>query len=359
VADAPSLERARALVLRYGWNSTVYQILNPGMVLWFGEAGDAVVGYVSRRQVRVVAGAPVCPREQLPQVVATFEADAARNGERVCYFHAATRLEAVAAPPRPYATVAIGSQPCWDPRGWEGVLAGKASLRAQLNRARNKGVAISEWPAEQARDHPRLTEILDQWLATRGLPPLHFLVEPQTLSRLFDRRIFVAERAGAPVGFLVASPIPQRNGWLVEQVIRGRHAPNGTAELLVDAAMHSAVASGHEYVTLGLVPLSRRVTLREYGNAPWLRLLLRWVRAHGRRFYNFDGLETFKSKLQPDAWEPIFAIANTPHFSPAMLYAVAAAFTTGSPARMIAGVLAKALREELRQSLGGARREPA
>ena len=30
-------EKARALVLRFGWNATAYQILNPGIELWFSR----------------------------------------------------------------------------------------------------------------------------------------------------------------------------------------------------------------------------------------------------------------------------------------------------------------------------------
>ena len=51
-------DRARALVLQHGWNATAYQIVNPGIALWFARAGDAVAGYVRRSRTRVVAGAP-------------------------------------------------------------------------------------------------------------------------------------------------------------------------------------------------------------------------------------------------------------------------------------------------------------
>src|SRR5690606_33792566 len=101
----------------------------------------------------------------------------------------------------------------------------------------NKGVEVHEWPAAQAGADPRLRDCLLDWLSTRGLPPLHFLVETRTLERLYDRRVFVALRPAELVGFLVASPIPARGGWLIEQIIRGSGAPNGTAELLIDAAV--------------------------------------------------------------------------------------------------------------------------
>jgi phosphatidylglycerol lysyltransferase len=84
-------------------------------------------------------------------------------------------------------------------------------------------------------------------------------------------------------------------------------------------------------------------------NPLWLRLLLTWVRAHGRCFCNFDGLEAFKSKFRPHVWEPIFAIVNEPRFTPRTLYAIAAAFSGGSPIQAVARGLCKALREDARR----------
>ena len=82
------------------------------------------------------------------------------------------------------------------------------------------------------------------------------MVEPQTLSRLFDRRVFVARREEAVVGFLILSPVRLRNGWLFEQFVYRPGSPNGTVELMVDTAMRSLAGGGYEYATLGLAPLS-------------------------------------------------------------------------------------------------------
>ncbi|HEX8639364.1 MAG TPA: DUF2156 domain-containing protein [Pyrinomonadaceae bacterium] len=351
--DSP-LGRARRIVLDYGWNSTSYQIINPGMRHWFSAENDSVIGFVACAGVRVVAGAPVCPPERLAQVAADFETEAKRFGERVCYFCAEARLESVYADSPRHAKVLLGSQPVWQPRNWAEIAATHKSLRAQLNRARNKGVSIAEWSTEKARNHPALLECVSEWLAAKGLPPLHFLVEPDTLSRLFDRRVFVAERDGEIFGFVLLSPIANRNGWLFEQFIHRPGAPNGTVELMIDAAMRALAAA--DYATLGLSPLSRRAPTAPFNNPLWLRFLLGWMRRHGQRFYNFDGLDHFKAKLRPEKWEPVFAISNEPHLSPKTLYAVAAAFSENAPFRLIFGGLGRALKTEtkwLKQNIAG------
>jgi len=348
---SPTHDRARELVLAFGWNTTAYQILNPGIQFWFSAQGDAVVGYVPAGTRWVVAGAPVCAPERLASVAEELEHDARRSGRRIVYFGAEGRLDALYGNGQRHARLLLGSQPMWRPAAWHGRVHSRASMRAQLYRARNKGVEVEHWPSARAEDDPRLRRCLEEWLATRPLPPLHFLVEPETLGTLHDRSVFVAIRDGTPVGFLVASPIPARNGWLTEQFVRGINAPNGTAELLIDAAVDWMAEHDASYVTLGLAPLSERAIATStpaWHDAPfWLRALLRWTRAHGRRFYHFEGLDAFKAKFAPEKWEPVYAIADEPVFSPQSLFAIASAFTSGAPIRTVARGLWRAIRQEV------------
>lgn len=356
-APAPSeRDLARDLVLRYGWNTMSYQILNPGFARWLAPAAAGVVGYVDTGDAWVVASAPICPPERLAAVAEAFEAAAARHGRRVCYFGAQDRLAETLAARGPAALLLLGAQPAWDPRRWPDIVAHKSSLRAQIARARNKGAAAAQWPSAQAAGHHALRRCLAEWLTTRGLPPLHFLVEPDTLAMLDDRRVFVAQRGGGAVAYLIATPIPQRDGWLIEQVVRGRAAPNGVAELLIDTAMRALAAGGATYVTLGLAPLSRHASGGETPQSAWVRAALAWARAHGRRFYNFAGLDTFKAKLQPESWEPVYALSHERRTSLRTLYAIAAAFGGASPPVFLARALLRAAAQELHWARGRARR---
>lgn len=340
---------ARRHVLQSGWNTTCYQILNPGIKRWHNP--DSVIGFVEHRGRRIVAGAPVCPETSLGAVIDHFENDSQKD---VCYFGAEERLFNFSVRKGNYSHTVLGAQPVWKPGTWIRAIESDASLRAQLNRATNKGVTVSEWSAEQATRHPKLGSILSGWLETRGLPEMHFLVEPDTLGFLEDRRVFVAERDGSPVGFTVLCPIPSRNGWLTEQFVRGRNAPNGTVELMVDAAIRQVGMDGAAMVTMGMVPLSRQVPAnpRDPG---WLRLTTNWVRAHGRRFYNFDGLEWFKNKFHPDRWDPIYAVSTEPAIRPATLYAIASAFTRTSPFISVGRGMWKAVKQETSWLVSGRR----
>jgi phosphatidylglycerol lysyltransferase len=348
--------RARALVMRYGWNAMAYQILNPGMAHWFTPAGDGVVGYVATSSTWVVAGAPICAPERLAEVAKRFEAEATRQGRRVCYFGAQERLNEALSARAPAARLLLGAQPIWHPGGWVQIVSGKASLRAQLARPRNKGVTVELWPSVTATDHPELRSCLGEWLASRGLPPMRFLVEPNTLTTLDDRQVLVAQREGKVVAYLVATPIPQRNGWLLEQIVRRRAAPNGTAELLVDVAMRRLAAAGATYVTLGLSPLSGHARGEESPQCALTHFLLGWARAHACRFYNFAGLDAFKAKLQPYGWEPIYALSQERRTSLRTLYAIAGAFSGVPPPLFLGRALLRAAQQELRWASERSRR---
>lgn len=341
-----NFEIARELVMKFGWNTTCFQIVNPGIEYWFGPDGNSVVGYVSSGKVRVVAGAPVCCQEQLANVTEAFEFDATRNGMRVCYFGAESRLGSLLRNDAGHSFVLLGAQPVWTPNNWPSTVARYSSIRAQINRAKNKGVTVEEWSVEKAINNPKLRDCLTVWLESKGLPPLHFVVEPETLDRLDKRRIFVAELDYEVVAFLILSPIPTRLGWLTEQFPHRPGAPNGCVELMMDTAFRKLSIESSEYITLGLSPLSTRAKIEPFVNPVWLRILLAWMRKHGQRFYNFDGLDNFKSKLMPEYWEPVFAISNEPRFSGNTMWSIAKAFTENRPFRTFGQGIVSAINSE-------------
>ncbi|MGH9421267.1 MAG: phosphatidylglycerol lysyltransferase domain-containing protein, partial [Thermoanaerobaculia bacterium] len=158
------VRRARELVMQHGWNATAYQIVNPGIDHWFSANGDAVVGYVDSGGMRVVAGAPVSTHERLPAVIHEFEKASVDDGRGVCYFGAEARLEGALRESRDHSMALLGAQPAWSPSSWIDKADSYSSLRAQFNRASNKGVTIREWPAAEATGSPRLSSVLNRWL---------------------------------------------------------------------------------------------------------------------------------------------------------------------------------------------------
>jgi phosphatidylglycerol lysyltransferase len=124
---------------------------------------------------------------------------------------------------------------------------------------------------------------------------MEFLVRLELFSFTGDRRCFVAERSGRVVGVAGVVPVPARAGWFIEDLLRDPAAPNGTAELLIDAVMRWAAAAGSSWLTLGLSPLAGDVSP-----------LLRAARKSTGLLYDFEGVRSYKAKLSPEQWLPIY-----------------------------------------------------
>jgi phosphatidylglycerol lysyltransferase len=289
----PERQRVLALLVRYGWNATSFQVLEPGF-RYFWDGDDACVAYVDTGAAWVTAGAPLAKVERFDEVMERFCSAARGKRRRVCCFATEMRFhEAVAWP-----ALRIGDQPVWVPEDWDAALQSRRSLREQLRRARAKGVVVRRLAAPElvsgSEVRVRLERLIARWQRSRAMAPMGFLVQVDPFTFLEERRQFVAEHNGLVVGFLGIVPVYARRGWFFEDFLRDPEAPNGTVELLVDAGMRAAVDESVPYVTLGLVPLAGEV-------GPFLRL----VKSFGQTLYDFDGLRGFKAKFAPRHWEPI------------------------------------------------------
>lgn len=296
-SDPPDRPRVLALVRRHGWNATSFQVLEGGYRYWF-EGDDACVAYVDTGSAWVAAGAPLAAEDRLGEVAAGFVSAAARARRSACFFATEQRFVGTLG----FEHLLIGEQPVWDPQHWQTTLRETASLREQLRRARAKGVSVcAATPEEYAVGSPprrQIEALIASWQGSKPMPPMGFLVRVEPFELAAERRLFVAKLPGADgprvVGFAAVVPVYARKGWFIDDLIRAPTAPNGTMELLIDAAMNDAAASGSNYMTLGLSPLAGDVV-------PSLSV----ARRYASPLYDFVGLRAFKAKLRPERWTPI------------------------------------------------------
>ncbi len=267
----------------------------------------------------MAGGEPLAARDDIAEVAARFVAAARGAGRRAAFF--ATDGQLADAPG--FARLLLGEQPIWDPTQWDDTLASSRSLRAQLRRARNKGVEVRQLTADEVQDGSAMRLELDalvrRWQATRAMADMGFLVSVQPFGDAAERLLFVAEVQDRPVALLSMAPVYARHGWLFEDLLRDTTAPNGTSELLVDAGMRAAAAIGCQWATLGLAPLSGEVS-------PWLVRIRWWATP----FFNFQGLRAFKAKLHPQSWEPLWLAYPAQHSPMRTLLDSLSAFAGGS-----------------------------
>jgi phosphatidylglycerol lysyltransferase len=325
---------------RHGGHSCSLQTLDPAFRHFVAVDGRASIAYVDRGAVRLAAGGPMGPGGSRAAAAAQFVADSQRESRRVLWFllEDSAREELTAAGLLGYA-LQVGAQPVWSPQRFLETLRSHGSLRQQLHRAGNHGVAVREWAAQAASRALPLRRCLERWLRHRPCPPLHFLAGPVVFPPLQDRRIFVAEQGDKVVGYLLLLPVPARRGVLVEQIVRDPDAPNGTSEILLQAAAHAAEQQRLMHFTLGCSPLS------VHGSSAERRpFYVRALKRCGNGSYDFDGLDRWKAKFRPAVWEPLWFAPASGSLRLGDWWALACAEAAGRPAAFLLGAVGQRLR---------------
>ena len=319
--DTTLRPRVLALLRKYGRDTTSFQTLGDDYRYFFAD-DESCVAYVDTGAAWVAAGDPIAPPERIVSVARAFVHQARAHRRRPLFFavedafdRGATECEALL----------IGEQPIWDPREWDATVHRVSSLREQIRRARAKNVRVEHLPtgalAEGAAARIAIERLIERWLRTRQMAPMRFLVALAPFTFREERRHYAAFRGHTLVGILAMSPIYARRGWFFENLLRDPSAPNGTTELLFDAAMRDLASEGIDHATLGLAPLAG-VT------APWLRRARKW----GRPLYDFDGLHAFKRKLRPARWASV-SLVHPRGSAVVALYDTLVAFAGGSLVR--------------------------
>jgi lysylphosphatidylglycerol synthetase-like protein (DUF2156 family) len=160
----------------------------------------------------------------------------------------------------------------------------------------------------------RETECLcKSWLTTRRSPTKFGWLFSVDLFKHSERKKYFTARdqTGRLVGFLAASPIPARQGWYLEDVLRLPGAPNGTTDLLVVEVLKSLKDDGAKLATLGTAPMAREGSIdSSVRHSHKLSKVTRVVATIFTIFYNFDGVRRFKAKFAPTWWESEYLLVS-------------------------------------------------
>lgn len=210
-------------------------------------------------------------------------------------------------------------------------------MRRQARRALSKGVGWTEVPAAEfweCRERGDLEPLLKTRWMRQPLAEFSFLVGLHLAAGQAYRRFFLLwqEGGGKPLGLAII--VRSDRGWLLEHQIVGTDAPNGSGELLVAQILSRDLEQG-QCLSLGITPLYRALAadlphreipaiLSFMPEAVRNALLAAW-----EPLYGFRRLERFRTKLDPDRWEPVYW-AQYRGASSAALWAVLKVFAGGS-----------------------------
>ncbi len=317
-----------ALILRHGYNGMSFLTLYPGWEYFHPPEGEGFIAFERHNKTALVCGDPVCAEEDVPSLSESFRAYCA--AERLTpAFVGTTNRFAESCHGAGWKTLKIGEEPLFDlehyaPRGYSA-----KKMRSDAKRAARDGLKIEVVPAGTLPSAPVSREILEvqrAWQTTRKISPLSFTLRLAPLAFAEHKLLIIARLNGRIEGFVSGIPVPARNGYYLEAMIRRPDAKGGTSESLFLAAIDECRARGIGMVATGLAPLRNARSQPDGHRLIGHLLQLMFLRLNF--FYKFRPLEHFKAKFAPTEWEESF-IVYRPRRLARVGVAVLGAFTPG------------------------------
>ena len=340
----PAVDLLRLYQL-HGYNAHALVGITPGIRLW--TCPEGAVAYSEFGKVWLVPGDPLASVEQLATVSNSF-LKKARAESRVVGFMPATQQFARHCSGLGLRAVKIGSAPYFDLATWapRGDRAKKA--RAGVNQARRAGVHVTEIVDVDERLVRETACLCKSWLTTRrSAIRFEWLFTVDLFQHKEKKKYFTArDSAGRLVGFLAASPIPARDGWYLEDVLRSKGAPNGSTDLLVVEVLDSLKRDGARLATLGTTLLATDGAADPDVHISRVISKLAWsIAGCFSIFYNFDGVRRFKSKFAPSWWESEYVLmSDNVTAPPRILGALVHAIVPAGPTYLFARQMSRAWR---------------
>ena len=323
----------------HGYNAHTLIGIASGIRVWTSREAEGAVAYNEFGKVWLVPGDPLASVENLASVSAGF-LQKARMERRVVAFMPATQQFAKQSSNLGLRAVRIGSAPYFDLATWapRGDRAKKA--RAGVNQARRAGVRVNEIVDIDERFRRETTCLCKSWMTTRrSAIRFEWLFKVDLFQHKDRKKYFAARDAnGKLVGFIAASPIPARDGWYLEDVLRAKDAPNGTIDLLIVEVLQLLKSHGAKLATLGTAPMAIAGDLDpEVHDSRLLTKVAGLVANCFAVFYNFDGVRRFKGKFAPSWWESEYILMSPNVTAPTrILRAFVRATVPAGPSMLVA-----------------------
>ncbi|GHE48340.1 bifunctional lysylphosphatidylglycerol flippase/synthetase MprF [Streptomyces capitiformicae] len=290
-------------IAAYADHPSGFLAYNDGVEHFTSPSVAGVIAYRRRGDTVFTFGGPFAPAELRGALLAEFQQRVVGARQRLVAAQVrAADLDVFAG--RDWTVNQLGSSYSIDLERF--TLKGKAlaKIRQNMARARREKVSVREVPAVDPP--PELDEIDRTWLRDKGrhVKRMTFLVGERTGRGTPHRRLFVAERDRAVIGYVSYSPsYGSRPGWLYDLTRRTPEASVGTIELINFAALQTFTEEGARWLHLGLTPFAGLGT--EPGNAsPPLTRMVRLISERGAFVYPARSQQAFKLKWAPQVVEP-------------------------------------------------------
>jgi len=211
--------------------------------------------------------------------------------------------------------------------------ARRANLRTGVNRAEREGLVFEVLPADRVHEVlAELKDVSDAWLAEQEVREKGFSLGAFDGDYLQRLPVAVVRKDERVLAFATILSTEAKREASVDLMRHKPGVPNGTMDFLFAKLMLHFREAGYAQFGLGMAPMSG---MAQHPLASRWQRFGRLLFDHGERFYNFQGLRSFKEKFDP-VWEARY-MASRGGAAPLLALSDTAALISGG----LKGVIAK------------------
>ena len=259
---------------------------------------QGLIGYRVESDNAVVFGDPLCAVEDKPALAHAFQQFCINNKLGVVYIIASEEFANWASQSLSSKLIEFGTTFILNPCDnlLKQTSSKSALLRKKVKRAQHEGILITEYSEDDATIEKTLEEVATAWQKDRKGPQI-YLSHPTLFNDRLGKRWFYAKRGEQILGLLILNEIKQQHGWLLNNVMMTKEAPNCVSELLVISALQALEKENCQSVTIGPVP--RKHLGKIIGLNGISKLIIHAVYKLAKAFFKLGGHEVFWEKFQP------------------------------------------------------------
>jgi phosphatidylglycerol lysyltransferase len=258
IPDHETRSRVSELTKTYGTNSISYFALDEDKTYFFSASGKSVISYVLQGSTAVVAGDPIGPSNEMPQMIKQFIAFCHEQDWTIVFWQVREEFAALYRTAG-FRLLKIGEDAVVDVQKFTLKGGAIANVRSSAKRAEKEGLHVTFYRG-QVQDNEQLAQmerISQHWLEQKGGSEMGFSMgrfSPQgDAQQLYALAVDEHNKVHAFVSFV---PIYGRNGWGLDLMRRAEQCAPGTMELLLARALEYMKNNGIQMASLGLAPLS-------------------------------------------------------------------------------------------------------
>lgn len=295
---------AKEIVDKYGQTTLARLALLEDKSYYFSPSGKSTIAYVPKGRGAIALGDPIGPIEDRKEAIVGFQEFCDRNDWYPTFYQTLPDdLEIYYA--LGFRVVQIGEAAIVNLKDF--TLKGKANqnLRTAINRLTKAGHQVKFYEPPLSSELMRqMKAVSDEWLQMVQGAEKQFSVGWFNETYLRETRVIAIHTPDGKISAFANMISPGDRVIGVDLMRRRTEVENGTMECLFASMLQHCQALGYAEFDLGLSALAGVGEAEQSGR---LEKVLIYLSEHLSKFYNFQGLHSFKDKFGP-RWEARYLV---------------------------------------------------